>query len=214
MLVSEGKIARVNLSTGKISYEERSKYPGCLGGRGINQRILFNDMPVGTSPFDPQIPLAIGAGLLCGTGAPGASRVSIDTKKKELIGDFKNAGRKWSLAAEEVNAHDFRQDAEYRAVPYGIYDTARNEGHVCVGTSAETGRFCVDALRHWWRAPRGSNVYPKADAIFIEADAGGGNSPRRRLWKRELQRLADDTGLELHHQTPAVILQSCFWTAA
>jgi hypothetical protein len=127
----------------------------------------------------------------------GCPTISIDTKKKELIGDFKNAGRKWSRVADEVNAHDFRQDAECRVVPYGIYDTARNEGHVCVGTSAETGSFCVDALRHWWRT-KGRQRYPKAKAIFIEADAGGGNSPRRRLWKRELQRWADATGLEIH----------------
>ena len=131
--------------------------------------------------------------------------VSIDTKKKELIGNFKNGGRKWSRQAEEVLAHDFPQDAQCRAVPYGIYDSARNEGHVCVGTSAETGKFCVDALRHWWRT-KGRRRYPKAKRIFIEADAGGGNGYRRRLWKRELQRWANESGLEItvsHYPTGA-----------
>jgi hypothetical protein len=82
----------------------------------------------------------------------GCPTISVDAKKKELVGNFHNGGRKWSRgAAEEVNAHNFPQDAQCQAVPYGIYDTARNAGHVCVGTSAETGEFAVDALRQWWR---------------------------------------------------------------
>jgi hypothetical protein len=119
--------------------------------------------------------------------------VSVDAKKKELVGNFRNAGRKWSRRAEEVNAHDFPQDAQCRAAPYGIYDTARNAGHVCVGISTETSEFAVDALRQWWRT-RGKREYPGARKIFIEADAGGSNGYRRRLWKRELQRWANADG--------------------
>ena len=131
--------------------------------------------------------------------------VSVDAKKKELVGNFRNAGRKWSRRAEEVNAHDFPQDAQCRAAPYGIYDTARNAGHVCVGISTETSEFAVDALRQWWRT-RGKREYPGARKIFIEADAGGSNGYRRRLWKRELQRWANADGLEItisHYPTGA-----------
>jgi hypothetical protein len=136
------------------------------------------------------------------TGCP---TVSVDAKKKELVGNFRNGGRKWSRRAEEVNAHDFPQDAQCRAAPYGIYDTKRNVGHVCVGVSAETSAFAVDALRQWWRTC-GKRAYPGAKKIFIEADAGGSNGCRRRLWKRELQRWADADGLEItvsHYPTGA-----------
>lgn len=131
--------------------------------------------------------------------------VSVDSKKKELIGNFKNGGRKWSRNADEVNAHDFRQDAQYRSVPYGIYDTGRNEGHVGVGISSETPQFCVAALRRWWRT-KGRRRYPGTSRLLIEADAGGGNGYRRRLWKTELQRWADEDGLQItvcHYPTGA-----------
>jgi hypothetical protein len=135
----------------------------------------------------------------------GCPTLSVDAKKKELVGDFRNAGRKWSRRAEEVNAHDFPQDARCRAAPYGIYDTTRNTGHVCVGISAETAKFAVDSLRQWWRV-RGRREYPGAEKLFIEADAGGSNGYRRRSWKRELQRWADADGLEItvcHYPTGA-----------
>lgn len=122
--------------------------------------------------------------------------ISVDTKKKELIGDFRNAGRKWGDQPEQVNAHDFPQDAECRAVPYGIYDTSRNEGHVCVGTSADTPQFAVRAIRQWWRS-KGEKRYPNAKGILIEADAGGSNGCRPRLWKIELQRWANEDGLDI-----------------
>ena len=122
--------------------------------------------------------------------------ISVDTKKKELIGDFRNAGRKWDDQPEQVNAHDFPQDAECRAVPYGIYDTSRNEGHVCVGTSADTPQFAVRAIRRWWRS-KGAKRYANAKGILIEADAGGSNGCRPRLWKTELQRWANEDGLEI-----------------
>jgi len=135
----------------------------------------------------------------------GCPALSVDTKKKELIGNFRNAGRQWARQSEEVNAHDFPHHAQCRAVPYGIYDAARRAGHVCVGTSAETGAFAVDALRQWWSA-HGRRHYPRARQLFIEADAGGGNGCRRRLWKRELQRWADRDGLAItvgHYPTGA-----------
>lgn len=135
----------------------------------------------------------------------GCPTISVDAKKKELVGNFRNAGRKWSRRAEEVLAHDFPQDAQCRAAPYGIYDTTRNVGHVCVGVSAETSEFAVDALRQWWRI-RGKREYPGTRKIFIEADAGGSNGCRRRLWKRQLQRWADADDLEItvsHYPTGA-----------
>ena len=135
----------------------------------------------------------------------GCPALSVDTKKKELIGNFRNAGRKWSRHPDQVNAHDFPNHAQCRAVPYGIYDAARQAGYVCVGTSAETSAFAVDALRQWWNT-QGKQHYRGAQHIFIEADAGGSNGCRRRQWKRELQRWADHDGLAItvgHYPTGA-----------
>jgi hypothetical protein len=132
--------------------------------------------------------------------------LSVDTKKKELIGNFANAGAAWSLAGEPVNAHDFRQDARCRAVPYGIYDLLANRGHVTVGTSADTPAFAVDAIAGWW-GRSGRCRYPEAPMVLLLADAGGSNSCRARLWKLRLQeRLADRYGLAVtvcHYPTGA-----------
>jgi hypothetical protein len=128
---------------------------------------------------------------LDGFAEAGLPILSVDTKKKELIGNFANAGAAWALAGEEVNAHDFRQDASCRAAPYGIYDWLANRGHVTVGTSADTPAFAVDAIAGWW-SREGVRRYPDADWVLILADAGGSNSCRARLWKWCLQeRLAD-----------------------
>ena len=128
-------------------------------------------------------------------GAAGLPRISVDTKKKELIGRFKNAGRVWSQAAEAVNVHDFRPDALGRAVPYGIYDLAHNRGTVYVGQSADTPRFAVDLLARWW-ADEGQATYPDASELLILADSGGSNSARSRVWKQQLQeQLCDRYGL-------------------
>lgn len=127
-----------------------------------------------------------------GTGDP---RISVDAKKKELVGDFKNAGQSWRREAEKVNAHDFPQDAECRASQYGIYDPQRNEGHVCVATSADTPGFAVDAIADWWRLHR--PAYPQAKRLMIEADSGGSNAARSRCFKRGLQDFADVSGLEI-----------------
>ncbi len=121
--------------------------------------------------------------------------VSVDTKKKELIGAFKNAGRAWSQEAEAVNVHDFLSDAQGRAVPYGVYDVTRNQGTVYVGSSGDTAQFAVDALARWWDTV-GRVTYPTAAHLLILADGGGSNGDRTRLWKRHLQeRLCDGRGL-------------------
>lgn len=121
--------------------------------------------------------------------------ISVDAKKKELVGDFKNAGRAWRRKSDPVNAHDFRQDASHRAAPYGVYDLTRNRGHVAVGISADTAEFAVDALAGWWEE-HGSASFPGAGKILILADAGGSNSCRNRLWKLRLQEhLVDRPGL-------------------
>jgi hypothetical protein len=128
-------------------------------------------------------------------GAAGLPPISVDTKKKELIGPFKNAGRVWSQAAEAVNAHDFRQDASGRAGPYGIYDLSHNRGTVYVGQSADTPRFAVDLLARWW-LDEGQAAFPAAHELLILADGGGSNSARSRVWKQQLQeQLCDRHGL-------------------
>jgi hypothetical protein len=121
--------------------------------------------------------------------------ISVDAKKKELVGDFKNAGRAWRRKSDPVNAHDFRQDASHRAAPYGLYDLTHNRGHVAVGTSADTAEFAVDAIAGWWEE-HGSKAFPGAGKILILADAGGSDSCRNRLWELRLQEhLVDRLGL-------------------
>jgi hypothetical protein len=125
----------------------------------------------------------------------GCPVLSIDTKNKELVGNFARDGATWCDAAEEVNAHDFPHDAECRAVPYGMYDVGRNRGHVCVGKSADTSQFAVNSLRSWWRIAE--SVYAGCRHLLLFADGGGSNSSRGRLWKRELQGFATETGLTI-----------------
>jgi hypothetical protein len=128
-------------------------------------------------------------------GRAGRPIVSVDTKKKELIGDFRNAGRSWSREAEAVNGHDFPQDALGRAVPYGIYDLTRNRGLVCVGQSGDTPRFAVAALARWW-TEEGRAANAGRDQLLILADSGGSNGWQPRLWKQQLQEhLSDRFGL-------------------
>ena len=128
-------------------------------------------------------------------GAAGQPQISVDTQKKELIGQFKNAGQVWSQAAEAVNVHDFRPDALGRAVPYGIYDLAHNRGTVYVGRSADTPRFAVDMVARWW-ADEGRAAFPAARELLILADSGGSNGAHARVWKHQLQeQLCDRYGL-------------------
>jgi len=132
--------------------------------------------------------------------------ISVDTKKKELIGNFKNAGSTWCREAEAVNVYDFQQDALGKAVPYGIYDVNHNLGYVYVGRSADTPQFAVDALALWW-AREGGGSFPLANKILVLADGGGSNGHRPRRWKHQLQeQLADRLGLEVrvcHYPTGA-----------
>ena len=121
--------------------------------------------------------------------------ISVDTKKKELIGEFRNKGRVWCKQAEEVNSHDFPSAAKCRVVPYGIYDLAKNKGHVFVGTSNDTPEFAVDAISRWWEH-EGCIEYPGAEQLLILADSGGSNGCRLRSWKQNLQeKISDLRGL-------------------
>ena len=124
--------------------------------------------------------------------------VSVDTKKKELVGDFKNGGREWRPQGEPeaVRVHDFVDKELGKAIPYGVYDLTLNEGWVSVGTDHDTAEFAVETLRRWWQH-MGRLVYPEATEVLITADGGGSNGSRCRLWKVALQRLADDLGLRL-----------------
>jgi len=130
--------------------------------------------------------------------ARGFPVLSVDTKKKELLGSFDNKGRRWrpAKAAERVQGHDFPAPAIPRAYPYGIYDLGRNTGFVNVGTDHDTGAFAVASLRGWWRH-EGRRLYPRTRQLLLTADGGGSNGYRLRLWKLELQAFADATGLAL-----------------
>lgn len=130
--------------------------------------------------------------------AMGTPVISVDTKKKELIGNYANSGKQWLPAKTpmEVKGHDFPNPIEPRAYPYGIYDLGRNTGFVNVGTDHDTGAFAVASIRGWWRS-EGRRLYPKAINLLITADGGGSNGSRLRLWKLELQKFSDETGLSL-----------------
>jgi len=130
--------------------------------------------------------------------AAGRPVISVDTKKKELIGNYENQGRQWrkSKSPELVNGHDFPAPSVPRAYPYGVYDLARNKGFVNVGTDHDTGAFAVASIRGWWRF-EGKRLYPRARRLLITADGGGSNGYRLRLWKLELQKLADATTLSI-----------------
>ena len=124
--------------------------------------------------------------------------ISVDTKKKELMGEFKNGGRELRPKGnpEKVKVHDFLDKELGRATPYGIYDIGRNMGWVNVGIDHDTAEFAVESIRRWWRS-MGSQTYPQAKRLLVTADAGGSNGSRLRLWKLELQKLADETGLRI-----------------
>jgi transposase len=119
--------------------------------------------------------------------------ISVDTKKKELVGEFKNGGREWHLQGmpEEVKVHDFMEPELGRAIPYGVYDLASNNGWVSVGVDNDTSSFAIETVRRWWKS-MGSQRYPDAQRLLITADGGGSNGSRVRLWKVELQNLADE----------------------
>ena len=130
--------------------------------------------------------------------AAGEPVISVDTKKKELVGDFKNAGREWRPKGEPelVRVHDFKDKQLGKAIPYGVYDIAANQGWVNVGIDHDTAQFAVNSIRSWWQH-LGHERYPDATRLQITADCGGSNGNRVRLWKVELQKLADETALQI-----------------
>jgi hypothetical protein len=125
--------------------------------------------------------------------------ISVDAKKKELLGDFKNAGREWQPKGqpEEVRGHDFEDKKLGKAIPYGVYDIGQNQGWVSVGMDHDTAQFAVQSIAAWWNQ-MGRQTYPNAKELLITADAGGSNGYRTRLWKCELQRFADECGLTVN----------------
>jgi hypothetical protein len=129
----------------------------------------------------------------------GVPVISVDTKKKELVGNFKNAGREWQPQGEPelVDVHDFPDDAVGKAVPYGVYDIGANDGFVSVGVDHDTPVFAVTSIEAWWKQV-GRKRYPDARELFITADAGGSNSYRSHVWKYELQRVADKLDMSIH----------------
>ena len=135
----------------------------------------------------------------------GAPTISVDAKKKELVGNFKNGGRDWHRKGQpvDVNVHDFIDPALGKAIPYGVYDISRNKGWVAVGVDHDTAEFAVSTIHGWWRQV-GAKAYPDATRLLITADGGGSNGYRLRLWKWELQKLADKTQLtiEVCHLPP------------
>jgi len=137
--------------------------------------------------------------------AQGAPVISVDTKKKELVGNFKNAGREWQPEGEPelVDVHDFPDDAVGKAIPYGVYDLAANDGFVNVGVDHDTPVFATKTIETWWKKI-GAKRYPGAREIFITADAGGSNGYRSHVWKHQLQRIADtlDLSIRVSHFPP------------
>lgn len=131
--------------------------------------------------------------------ADNAPVISVDCKKKELIGNFKNAGTDWFVQgnAPEVRVYDFVDKELGKAVPYGVYDIAKNEGWVSVGISKDTAEFAVNSIRTWWQQ-MGKEQYPSVNKLLVTADGGGSNSSRSRLWKKELQTLSTELGMEIH----------------
>jgi Rhodopirellula transposase DDE domain len=130
--------------------------------------------------------------------AAGEPIISVDSKKRELVGNFKAVGREWAPKGRpvEVATHDFKDKEKGHAIPHGVFDPLANEGWVTVGIDRDTSQFAVSSIRAWWQH-LGNARYPKATSLTITADCGGSNSNRTRLWKSELQKLANDTGLEI-----------------
>ncbi len=125
--------------------------------------------------------------------------ISVDTKKKELVGNYKNSGREWLPKGKptDVKVYDFIDKKLGKAIPYGVYDVTKNKGFVSVGIDHDTAQFAVETIRRWWNGI-GKRAYPTAASLYITADGGGSNASRSRLWKKELQKFADETKLSIH----------------
>jgi len=138
--------------------------------------------------------------------AKGQPVISVDCKKKELLGNFKNGGREWQVKGQDttVNVYDYLSIADGKAIPYGIYDLVQNSGFVNVGIDHETAEFAVESIRRWWKSV-GSKLYPRSRELLIVADGGGSNGARNRLWKQQVQHLVNETGLAITvcHLPPA-----------
>jgi hypothetical protein len=160
--------------------------------QGARKTLEGNQHPDRDAQFE-HINTTVAAAIMAGRPA-----ISIDTKKKELIGEFKNHGREWHPAGEppRVNTYDFPSMATGKAIPYGVYDIADDSAMVSVGIDHDTAQFSVAAIDAWWEQ-FGKTRYPNADQLVITADCGGSNGNRTRLWKTELQHLADHTGLQI-----------------
>ena len=159
----------------------------------VNQKKVARTVNVSPQERDAQFSHIAELRELCTAGH--VPVISVDTKKKELIGNFKNAGHAWGRNFIAVNDHDFRSQADGIAVPFSIYDLRYNRGFVCVGTSYDTPQFAVDSIARWW-SRQGKRRYPSAHELVILADAGGSNGPRNRVWKYELhKKLCNHYGL-------------------
>jgi hypothetical protein len=125
--------------------------------------------------------------------------ISVDCKKKELIGEYKNNGREWTpiKTPEEVNVYDFVDKTNGKAAPYGVYDIFNNSGWVTVGVSSDTASFAVSTIRSWWEE-EGINLYPESKRLYVNSDGGGSNGSRNKLWKEDLQRFSNDSGLDIY----------------
>lgn len=159
----------------------------------VNQKKVARTVNVSPQERDAQFSHIAELRELC--AAEHVPVISVDTKKKELIGNFKNAGQAWGRNSVAVNDHDFRSEADGIAIPFSIYDLRYNRGFVCVGTSYDTPQFAVDSIARWW-SRQGKRRYPSTRELVILADAGGSNGPRCRLWKYELhKKLCNHYGL-------------------
>jgi hypothetical protein len=168
-----------------------------LGKLGFGLRANLKSEEMGSNHPDRDTQFGYIAERKAAFVTAGEPVISVDTKKKDLIGNFKNEGQAWGAQAERVNVHDFPSEAEGRAVPYGIYDVVKNRGWVVVGQSADTPEFAVDAIVSWWEE-EGLQSYPSAKRLLILADGGGSNGARSRMWKQRVQeQLADRLGLEV-----------------
>ncbi len=169
-----------------------------LGKLGFGLRANLKSEEAGSNHPDRDIQFAYIAERKAAFIEAGEPVISVDTKKKDLIGNFKQAGQAWGTQAERVNMHDFPSDADGRAVPYGIYDVTKNRGWVMVGQSADTPEFAVDAIASSWWEQEGRESYPGAKRLLILADGGGSNAARSRVFKQQMQeQLADRLGVEV-----------------